>query len=174
MAGWWRARSAGTSGELGRRRPYKLRTLDDVALFLHLVGVVTLFAGMAVAAVALAAARRRERASEIALLLGLTRVGVVLVAAGLVLAVACGFWLLDLTEFGLGDAWVATALGLVVLGAALGSLGGRRPKRARVLAERGADVDELRRLLDDRLSLWLNAAAAAAYVAVLALMVWKP
>jgi uncharacterized membrane protein len=137
--------------------------------------VVTLFAGMAVAATGLAAARRRERPSEIALLLGLTRIGVVLVGGGLVLAVACGFWLLDLTEFDLGDAWVATALGLVVLGAVLGSLGGRRPKRARLLAEERDAVDpELRRLLDDPLSLWLNAAAAAAYLAVLALMVWKP
>ena len=136
--------------------------------------MVTLFAGMAVAAVGLAAARRRERASEIALLLGLTRIGVVLVAAGLVLAVACGFWLLDLTEFDLGDRWVAAALGLVVGGAILGSLGGRSPKRARLLADRGADAPELWRLLDDRLSLWLNAAAAAAYLAVLALMVWKP
>jgi uncharacterized membrane protein YidH (DUF202 family) len=88
MAGWLLARSAGTSEEHGSRRPYKLRSLDEVALFLHLVGVVTLFAGMAVAAVGLAAARRRERAPEIALLLGLTRIGVVLVAAGLVLAVA--------------------------------------------------------------------------------------
>ena len=174
MAGWLLARSAGTSEEHGSRRPYKLRSLDEVALFLHLVGVVTLFAGMAVAAVGLAAARRRERASEIALLLGLTRIGVVLVAAGLVLAVACGFWLLDLTEFDLGDGWVAAALGLILAGAILGSLGGRRPKQARLLAERGADVPELRRLLDDRLSLWLNAAAAAAYLAVLALMVWKP
>jgi uncharacterized membrane protein len=80
-----------------------------------------------------------------------------------------------LTEFDLGETWVATSLGLVVLGAVLGSLGGRRPKRARLLAERQAAVDrEVRRLLDDPLSLWLNAAAAAAYVAVLALMVWKP
>jgi uncharacterized membrane protein len=150
--------------------------LDELALFLHLVGVVTLFCGMAVAGVGLGAARRCERPSEIALLLGLTRIGVVLVAAGLALAVGCGFWLLDLTEFDLGDAWVATALGLVVAGALLGALGGRRPKRARLLAERGADATdpELRRLLDDPLSLWLNAAAAAAYVAVLALMVWKP
>ena len=150
--------------------------MDEAALFLHLVGVVTLFSGMAVAAVGLAAARRRERPAEIALLLGLTRIGVVLVGVGLALAVACGFWLLDLTEFDLGDAWVATALGLVVLGAVLGSLGGRRPRRARLLAERGVDAadPELRRLLDDPLSLWLNGAAAAAYVAVLALMVWKP
>ena len=174
MAGWLLARSAGTSEEHGSRRPYKLRSLDEVALFLHLVGVVTLFAGMAVAAVGLAAARRRERASEIALLLGLTRIGVVLVAAGLVLAVACGFWLLDLTDFDLGDGWVAAALGLILAGAILGSLGGRSPKRARLLAERGADAVELRRLLDDPLSMWLNAAAAGAYVAVLALMVWKP
>jgi uncharacterized membrane protein len=148
--------------------------LDEVALFLHLLGVVTLFAGMAVAAVGLEAARRRERPAEIALLLGLTRIGVVLVAAGLVLAVACGFWLLDLTEFDLGDAWVGASLGLVVLGAVLGSLGGRRPKQARLLAERGAERGELRRLLDDPLSRLLNAAAAAAYLAVLALMVWKP
>jgi hypothetical protein len=47
----------------------------------------------------------------------------------------------------------------------LGSLGGRRQKQARLLAERGAEVGpELRRLLGDRVSLWLNAAAAAAYV----------
>jgi uncharacterized membrane protein len=148
--------------------------LDEVALFLHLLGVVMLFAGMAVAAVGLEAARRRERSEEIALLLGLTRIGVVLVGTGLVLAVACGFWLLDLTEFGLGDAWVEAALGLVVLGAVLGSLGGRRPKRARLLAERGAEHEEVRRLLDDPLSRLLNGAAAAAYLAVLALMVWKP
>jgi uncharacterized membrane protein len=148
--------------------------VDEVALFLHLVGVVTLFSGMAVAAVGLAAARRRERPEEIALLLGLTRIGVVLVGAGLALAVACGFWLLDLTEFDLGDGWVATALGLVVLGAVLGALGGRRPKRARRLAQGAVGSAELRRLLDDPLSLWLNGAAAAAYVAVLALMVWKP
>ena len=148
--------------------------MDEVALFLHLLGVVMLFAGMAVAGVGLEAARRRERSEEIALLLGLTRIGVVLVGTGLVLAVACGFWLLDLTEFGLGDAWVEAALGLVVLGAVLGSLGGRRPKRARLLAERGAEHEDVRRLLDDPLSRLLNGAAAAAYLAVLALMVWKP
>ena len=133
-----------------------------------------LFSGMAVAAVGLAAARRRERPSEIALLLGLTRIGVVLVAAGLVLAVGCGFWLLGLTEFDLGDGWVAAALGLAVVGAILGSLGGRSPKRARLLAERSGDGLELRRLLDDPISPALNAAAATAYLAVLALMVWKP
>jgi uncharacterized membrane protein len=133
-----------------------------------------LFSGMAVAAAGLATARRRERPSEIALLLGVTRIGVVLVAGGLVLAVACGFWLLGLTEYDLGDALVDAALGLVVLGAILGALGGQRPKRARRLAERDADPIEQRRLLDDPLSLALNVAAAAAYVAVLALMVWKP
>ena len=71
--------------------------MDEAALFLHMLGVVMLFSGMAVAAVGLAAARRRERPAEIALLFGLTRIGVVLVGAGLALAVACGFWLLHLT-----------------------------------------------------------------------------
>src|ERR671934_198058 len=98
----------------------------------------------------LEAARRRERASEIALLLGLTRIGVLLVGAGLVLAVACGFWLLDLTEFDLGDVWVLAALGLIVVGALLGSVGGRRPRQARLLADRGGDTAELRRPLRGR------------------------
>jgi hypothetical protein len=35
-------------------------------------------------------------------------------------------------------------------------------------------LDEVALFLDDRLSLWLNAAAATAYLAVLALMIWKP
>ena len=97
MAASSRGRRRAASEERSRRAPYKLRTLDEVALFLHLVGAVMLFSGMAVAAVGLATARRRERPDEIALLLGLTRIGVVLVGAGLALAVACGFWLLHLT-----------------------------------------------------------------------------
>jgi hypothetical protein len=58
------------------------------ALLFHLVGLVLLFSGLTLAAAALAAARRREHPGEIAALLGLTRSGVVLVAAGALLLAA--------------------------------------------------------------------------------------
>jgi len=54
--------------------------MENVAFFFHIVGVMLFVAGIVLAGAAFEAARRRERPSEIALLLGLTRVGVVLVA----------------------------------------------------------------------------------------------
>ncbi|HUP31864.1 MAG TPA: DUF2269 family protein [Gaiellaceae bacterium] len=150
----------------------------EAALFLHLVGVVLFFSGAAVAVAGLAAARRRPRAGEIALLLRLARRGVLLVAVGGLLVLGFGLWLVELTPWSLADAWLAWALGLFLVAAVLGGLGGRRPKRARLLAERlppEEDApDELRRLLRDPVSDLLNWSAAAAGLAVLALMVWKP
>jgi uncharacterized membrane protein len=127
---------------------------------------------MAVAAVALAAARRRVEPREIALLLGLTRVGVALVGAGILVVLITGFWLLDETGYGLNDGWVAEAVGLLVLAGILGAVGGQRPKRARLLAEKG-DPEAGRRLRDPT-SLVLNAASAACVLAIMALMIWKP
>ena len=61
----------------------------------------------------------------------------------------------------------------------LGAIGGQRPKRARLLAERLAGErapasPELRALLDDRFSLLSNCASALIVLAILALMVFKP
>ena len=149
----------------------------DWALLLHLLGVISLFAGMTVAAVAHAGARRRERAPEIAALLGLTRVGVALVAAGALLIVGSGLWLIEISNgfYSLGDGWIAGSLALLVLGFVLGAAGGQRPKRARRLAagDEGS-IEELRALLDDRLSRALNYAAALLVIAALVTMVWKP
>jgi uncharacterized membrane protein len=155
-------------------------TEREWALLLHLVGVVLLFAGMAVAAVAEAGARRQQRPDVIAALLGLTRTGVVLVAAGALIVVGGGLWLVEASNglYSLGDAWIAASLGLLLLAFVLGGLGGQRPKRARLLASRTAgepdELAELRTLLDDRRSRALNYAAALAVVAALVLMVWKP
>lgn len=148
------------------------------ALFLHLAGAILFFAGLAVAAVAHSAARRRERPGEIAALLGAARAGVLLVGIGTLLALAAGFWLVDLTAYGF-DAWVLASLALLLAAAAAGGLGGQAPKRARRLAERlaregGVASAELESLLRDRRSTALNRAAAAAAVAILVLMVWKP
>jgi uncharacterized membrane protein len=149
------------------------------ALFAHLVGVVLFFSGMAVAGVAHGAAMRRRRPSEVALLLGVTRAGVVLVGLGSVLILVFGLWLVHLGGWGYGRGWIVAALCLFVLAALLGSFGGRRPKEARVLAVRlsgGEDAPsaELTRLVADRASLALNTAALVAALTVLALMVFKP
>jgi uncharacterized membrane protein len=148
------------------------------ALFFHLVGALLFFSGLAVAAVAQLSARRRRRPSEVALLLGAARTGVLLVALGTVLILAFGLWLADLSGYGLGG-WVLAALVLFLLSVLLGGLGGQAPKRARLLAERLARAGdeaspELEALLANRRADALNAAAAVAAVAVLVLMVWKP
>ena len=80
--------------------------MRDLALFLHLLGVVLFAAGIVVAGVAFEAARRRERPAEIALLLGVTRVGVALVAAGAVMALAFGLWLVHLEHLSYGAGWI--------------------------------------------------------------------
>ena len=89
----------------------------NVAFFFHILGVLLFVAGLAVAGVAFEAARHRQRPTEVALLLGLTRVGVLLVAIGGVLAGVFGLWLVHLGHWGYTSAWVvsATALYLSVL-----------------------------------------------------------
>ncbi|MBD0328967.1 MAG: DUF2269 family protein [Thermoleophilia bacterium] len=151
----------------------------ELALFVHLLGAFVLVAGVVVAGVAHAAARRQERARDVALLLGLARWGALLVAGGTLVVVAFGVWLVGLTGHGFAEPWVVASPVLLTAALALGAAGGRRPRAARELAvhlaERDAPVTaDLRRLLDDRASAAANYAAAAAVVAIVALMVWRP
>jgi uncharacterized membrane protein len=156
-------------------------TRYELALFFHLLGALLFIAGIILAGVAFEAARRRQQPAEIALLLGLTRVGVVLVGIGALLVLGFGLWLVHLGGFGFGfgAGWVDAAITLYLLALVLGAIGGRRPKQARRLATRLAAEDgpvstELRGLLDDRLSLAANYTSAAAVLAILVLMVFKP
>jgi uncharacterized membrane protein len=153
--------------------------MDELALYLHLVGVAALFSGLAVAGASFELARRRQRPSEVALLLAGARIALGLLAGGLLLTVASGLWLVHLEGLGYGRGWIALAMALLVLALVLGALGGQPAKRARLLAiglasegDRGSD--ELRRLLDDRLGRALNWLSTAAMLTVMALMVWKP
>jgi uncharacterized membrane protein len=161
-------------------RSAKLYVVEHVALFGHLAGVLGFVAGIVLAGVAFEGARRRQRPAEIALLLGLTRIGAVLVMAGAVLLLGCGLWLVGLEdEVGFGTGWLDAGLALFVVTVIVGALAGQRPKRARKLAVRLANEDreadpELRTLLDDPLSRLANYASAALVVAILALMVFKP
>jgi uncharacterized membrane protein len=149
-------------------------TAENWALFFHLLGAFLLVAGVSIAGVAFEAARRQQSVAGIALLLGLARIGVLFVAAGSMLVLAFGLWLVHLEQIGYGAAWVDAALGLFGVMALLGAIGGQRPKRARRLAEAGADSAAVRRLLDDRLTLGTNYLSAVLAIAIVVLMVFKP
>lgn len=154
-------------------------TSYTVALFGHILGVLLFVSGIVLAGVPFEIARRRNDAAEIALLLGLTRIGALLVAAGTLIVLGFGLWLVHLGRFGYDAGWVDAALALFAAALVLGAIGGQRPKRARLLATRlaaeHAPVDpELRRLLDDPLSRAVNYASALAVIAILGLMVFKP
>jgi len=147
---------------------------EDYALFFHLLGAFLLVAGVAVAGIAFEAARRRRVTAEIALLLGLSRVGAVLVALGSLVVLVFGLWLVHLEDVGFGTGWVSASLGLFIVMVVLGAIGGQRPKQARKLAAGGGSADEVRRLLDDRAALAMNYVSLALAVAIVALMVFKP
>jgi uncharacterized membrane protein len=148
-------------------------------LFFHLVGALCFFMGGAVAGTLQVGAMRRERPSEIAALLGLTRVGVVLVLGGALLTIVFGIVLAEHAGYGLSPAWIQAALGLWLAAVVLGGVGGRTPRHAR---ERAQDLaaagdrpdDELRALVAHRPSLVLNAGSSILLVAILVLMVWRP
>jgi uncharacterized membrane protein len=151
----------------------------NLALFFHLLGAFSLIAGTVVAGVAFEAARRRRHPAEIALLLGLTRIGVALVGIGTLLVLAFGLWLVELGHWGYGTGWIAAALVLLALTVALGTAGGQHPKRARKLAlrldgEAAEDTEELRALLDNRVALAANYISALLLLAIVVLMVFKP
>jgi uncharacterized membrane protein len=149
-------------------------------LLIHVGGAFCVLAGALLAVVLNRAAVRRERPSEIALLLGLTRVAVVLIAVGMIVTLVFGLWLVDDTpEFDLGDAWISASLGLWVTALVLGSTGGRRDRETRKLAEQlAADgnhpSDALAARLHDPVSIALSYGSGAAVIAIVVLMIWRP
>jgi uncharacterized membrane protein len=151
----------------------------DVALFLHLLGVIALMAGIAIAAAAHARARREESVEGVVALLRLARAGVLLAAPAALVVVAAGGWLVGLEDLPWSTGWLRAAVAAFVVSLLLGAAGGRRPRQARERAERlradGRPPDDaLRALLDDRASLLANVASAIAMLVVLWLMVAKP
>ena len=148
-------------------------------LFLHLAGVLLFVGGSLAAALLRFAAMRRERPSEIALLLRSVRPAVPVVAGGLVVAIGTGFWLAGNLGLSLSATWLTLTFVLIGWMAVVGAVAGRQDRKTRELAERlAADADtpsaELARRLHDPLNLALNASMLIAVVAVVALMVWKP
>lgn len=148
-------------------------------LFFHLLGAFGFFAGAAVAGTLQLAAIRRERPSEILILLRLTRVGVALVGIGALLTIVFGIALAEHLDYGLSPVWIQASLGLWVAAMAVGGIGGRTARHARNLAERLAaegdsPSEELRSLVAHRPSLWASYLSSALIVAIVVLMVWRP
>jgi len=153
----------------------------DWLLFLHITGAFVLVGGIVVAGAFNIAAQLRQRPSEIALLLGLTRFAVIAIGIGAVTTLVFGLWLVSETPwgYGYGQAWVITAIVLWIVGNAMGGQGGNREKATRELAARlasegDAPSAELRARLRDPLTLFLSYGSALVIVAMVAIMVWKP
>jgi uncharacterized membrane protein len=149
-------------------------------LGLHVVAAMLFLSGAVAVGLVHAAALRAEKPSEIASLLGLTRIGVLVVVVGALASLALGLALVaHLPYRSLGDTWIALALVFWAVSVVLGAVGGRSARETRYLAERLAGEgdepnDELRRRLVDPFSLALDYASVLSALAVLALMFWKP
>ncbi|HEU0305135.1 MAG TPA: DUF2269 family protein [Gaiellaceae bacterium] len=149
-------------------------------LAFHVLAAMLFVSGGAMVGFLHAAALRSDRPSAVAALLGLTRVGVLVVVAGALGSLALGLALVfHLPEYDLGDAWIVLSLLLWTGSVALGAAGGRPLRRARYLAQElgaaGAEVSPaLRRALANPVALALNYASMLAALAVLGLMIWKP
>jgi uncharacterized membrane protein len=153
--------------------------MGHALLFLHLFSAFVFVSGTVAAGILQITALRRERPSEIALLLRTARTAVMFTTFGGLGALVFGLALVGDLDIGFGTAWVSASIALWVVSMALGGAGGRTARHARYLAERLAaegdrPSEELRALVAHRPSLLLSYAATAAIVAILVLMVWQP
>jgi len=151
----------------------------DWLLFFHVTGAFLLIGGTVVAASLSLAALRRERPSEVAVLLGLVRFGVRAIYAGVFLTLVFGLWLVHDAGYSYGSFWVIAALVLWVYANAAGGIGGRREEETRKLAERlAAEGDapsaELRARQRDPFTLGVEYSGGVAILLILVLMIWKP
>ena len=154
-------------------------TTTQWLLGFHLVGAFLFVSGAIAVGLLHAAAVRRERPSEIAFLLGLTRAAVAVVGVGALAALGFGASLVHRRGVDWGDGWIAASLALWIGSVVLGGIGGRSARHTRYLAERfaadgDAPSDELRRALTSPAGQALNYASFLAALAILALMIWKP
>ena len=152
----------------------------DWLLFFHVTGAFLFLGGVVVAWVLGIGAVRRQRPSEIAVLLRLAGVAAASIGLGLLLTLVFGLWLVfDLAFYDITDGWILAALVMWAVAGALGGQGGKRDKETRLYAERlAAEGDQPSAELDarvrDPVALALNVASSLLGFAILVLMIWKP
>ena len=154
-------------------------TKYDWLLLIHILGAFLFLSGTMVAGILHFTATRRDRPSEVALLLGLVPPTVIAVVVGSIVTLGLGLWLADDAGYGIGDEWVIAAIVLWLLSGVFAAPAGKTLRHARELAERlAADGDrpseELHRAVGDRRALLFNYTSFAMLVAILVLMVFKP
>jgi uncharacterized membrane protein len=154
-------------------------TTDQWLLLGHLLSAFTFVSGGVVAGVLQRSAIRRQRPSEVALLLGLIRVAVVLIAVGALATLGFGIALANQLDIDMSTLWLQLAVYLWIASVVLGGVGGRRGRHARVLAQQLAaqgdqPSEELQRAVSDPVSVGLSGLSFVAVVAILVLMVWQP
>lgn len=152
---------------------------NEALLFGHLVGAFLFVSGGVLATVARMTALRRERPSEVAAAMRGARPAVPLIAIGLVVVAAFGFWLTGRLGLDLGATWLSATFVLLGWVVVVGAVAGRQDRRTRELAEElAATGDEpspnLRRRLRDPVNLASSSSLLAATIAIVALMTWKP
>lgn len=148
-------------------------------LALHVTGAFLFLGGTVIAGAFGVLALRQERPSGVALFLGLARVAVVVIVAGVVLTFVLGLWLVHRAGYAYGQAWIVAAIVLLVAASIAGQKGGERDARTRELAlklaaEGDEPSSELRGRLRDPVTLALSWGSGTGAIAILALMIWKP
>jgi len=153
----------------------------DWLLLGHIAGVFMVAAGLVLLTVAVLAASRRERPSDVALLLGLIRRNDVLFSAGGGIILLFGIILvLDLDEdYSFGDGWIIGALVLWLVTAITGVragrvYGGAHETAVRLASDGDRPSPELAAMLRDRGALLMHALSVAAILAAVVLMIYKP
>ena len=154
-------------------------TKYDWLLLIHILGAFCFLSGSVVAGILHAIAMRRDRPSEVALLLGLTRPMVVVIGIGSIVVLVFGIWLAHDAGYGVSDGWVVAAIALWAISSALAGPAGKSLRQARELAERLAangnrPSEELHRAVADRRTLILNYTSFLLLIVILVLMVFKP
>lgn len=151
-------------------------SLYTVVLCIHLFGAFTLVSGMVLAGASSEMALREKTGAGIAALLGMARVGALILIAGAIIAAGCGLWLVYLGHWGYGTPWIASAITVLTIILILGAFGGHRPKKARLLAAAtdGPPSNQLYTLLSDPVTLFLNYTSATALAGIIVYMVAKP
>src|ERR1700759_4137070 len=107
-----------------------------VALFFHLLGAFMLVSGTVLAGAGFETARRRQSAAEVAALLSVSRIGAMLGGVGALLVLGFGAWLVHLAGFKYSAGWINWAFILYIVAMALGGIGRRRHKEARLAGAR--------------------------------------
>jgi hypothetical protein len=157
-------------------------SLYDWLLFFHVAAAFALVAALVVYWVIAVAARNVERPVDSLRYFRVARPANVLVIAGTVGTLVFGVWLaIDHDAYQVWDGWVLAALVLWAIAAATGQRGGVVYAQAQKLAAeetqagRGEQPNgELRAMLTDRRSMWLNIVSSAGVLLLLLDMIYKP